>query len=306
MGTQNRVISTLSVIVPVARMSGRLLNLSKWLQELELILITTDIPCEIILIHDIQDENTSGELKLLINKFSKIKIIFNEGFYGSPGLARNAGIEIASGEWLTFWDSDDIPQVEDFYLMVQVADGSKSECAVGGFTAIHETTRESKSHLLSKNYLKEIAINPGIWRFAFKRNELKGLWFSSLLMAEDQIFLANFNIPDRRIEIFSKSVYNYFIGENFHLTKNKESLKDLPRAIIHSFSLIRDLTNENISFVSILLSRQLITALRTSKYSERLEVIRILFQGLSYAGKRGRKEILFSLWYVFWNRQSIL
>jgi glycosyltransferase involved in cell wall biosynthesis len=242
----------------------------------------------------------------MINILDDSRITFLEDHYGGPGLARNAGMQVATGEWVCFWDSDDSPQVEDFYLMVQVADGSKSECAVGGFTAIHETTRESKSHLLSKNYLKEIAINPGIWRFAFKRNELKGLWFSSLMMAEDQIFLANFNIPDRRIEIFSKSVYNYFIGENFHLTKNKESLKDLPRAIIHSFSLIRDLTNENISFVSILLSRQLITALRTSKYSERLEVIRILFQGLSYAGKRGRKEILFSLWYVFWNRQSIL
>ena len=300
MAGTNSNSTLLTIVTPISQMAGRLQNLQTWLSRLG------NLSVEVVLIHDKKDELTGIALREMIHKLDDSRITFLEGNYGGPGLARNAGMQVATGEWVCFWDSDDIPQVQDFYLMVQTADESKSECAIGGFTAVHDTTGERKLHLLPKDYLNEIAINPGIWRFAFKRNELKGLWFSSLMMAEDQIFLANFNIPDRQIEIFSKSVYHYFIGEDFHLTKSRESLKDLPIAIDHSFSLVRSLTGKNISFVSILLSRQLMTALRTSKYSERLKVIQIFFRGFRGAGKYGRKEILLSLWFVIWNRKSIL
>ena len=300
MAAINSNSTLLTIVTPISQMAGRLQNLQTWLSCLG------NLSVEVILIHDKKDEITGVALRKMIHELDDSRIMFLEGNYGGPGLARNAGIQMATGEWVCFWDSDDIPQVQDFYIMVQAAEASKSECAAGGFTAVHDTNGKRKLHLLSKDYLKEIAINPGIWRFAFKRNELKDLWFSNLMMAEDQVFLANFNIPDRRIEIFSKSVYQYFIGENFHLTKSKESLKDLPRAINHSLSLIRNLTGENISFVSILLSRQLITALRTSEYLARLKVIRIFFLGFGDTGKYGRKKILLSLWFVIWNRKSIL
>jgi len=300
MASTNSNSILLTIVTPISQMAGRLQNLQTWLSHLGKLSI------EVILIHDKKDEITGVALREMIYKLDDSRITFLEGSYGGPGLARNAGMQAATGKWVCFWDSDDIPQVQDFYLMVQAADASNSECAVGGFTAVHDTTGERKSHFLSKDYLKEIAINPGIWRFAFKRNELKGLWFSSLMMAEDQIFLANFNIPDRRIEIFSKSVYHYFIGGDFHLTKSRESLKDLPIAIDHSLSLVRSLTGKNISFVSILLSRQLMTALRTCKYTERLKVIQIFFLGFAGTGKYGRREILLSLWFVIWNRKSIL
>ena len=300
MAAINSNSTLLTIVTHISQMAGRLQNLQTWLSCLG------NLSVEVILIHDKKDEITGVALRKMIHELDDSRIMFLEGNYGGPGLARNAGIQIATGEWVCFWDSDDIPQVQDFYIMVQAAEASKSECAAGGFTAVHDTNGKRKLHLLSKDYLKEIAINPGIWRFAFKRNELKDLWFSNLMMAEDQVFLANFNIPDRRIEIFSKSVYQYFIGENFHLTKSKESLKDLPRAINHSLSLIRNLTGENISFVSILLSRQLITALRTSEYLARLKVIRIFFLGFGDTGKYGRKKILLSLWFVIWNRKSIL
>jgi glycosyltransferase involved in cell wall biosynthesis len=290
----------LTVVTPVALMAGRLENLKMWMSHLGLLSV------EVILVHDKKDEITGVELRGIVNELEDPRIIILEGEYGGPGLARNAGLNVATGKWVCFWDSDDIPQVEDFYLMVQVAEASESECAVGGFTAVHDTSGAKKSHLLSKNYLEEIAINPGIWRFAFKRSALEGLWFSSLMMAEDQVFLAGFRIPDRRIEIFAKSVYQYFIGENYHLTNSKESLKDLPRAIGHTMSLIHTLTAGNIYFVSILLSRQVITAVRTGNIANRFDALGIFFLGLGKAGGKKRREMLKSLWFVLWNRESIL
>jgi len=258
------------------------------------------------LIHDKKDEQTGIELREIVKKFNDSKVIMIEGMYGGPGLARNAGLALAKGEWVCFWDSDDLPEVEDFFRMVKVADLSGAECAVGGFTTVHDVTGKSKSHALTEKYLDEIAINPGIWRFAFKRSALEGFYFSNLLMAEDQLFLASFRIPSRKIEIYSKSVYQYFVGENFHLTRRKEALSDLPNAIKISFSLITSLSDKDLRFASILLSRQVISAIRTGSSSSRLQVMVIFLTGIRNINRNLRKEILRNMFFVLWNRESIL
>ena len=290
----------LTVITPIAGMAGRLDKLESWLIE------ASSLPIEIILVHDIQDEQTGKELKSIANNARNESIKLIEGTFGGPGLARNAGIELAKGEWVSFWDSDDFPQVEDFYNMVVSAAASSAECAVGGFTAVHDVTGKNKSHTLTENYLDEIAINPGIWRFAFKRSAVKDILFSSLKMAEDQLFLAKFGIPSRRVEISSQSIYQYFLGENFHLTRSKAALRDLPVAVSNSFSIIEKLSKVNVRFASILLSRQIITALRTGNITTRLQVLKILISGSRSVARGYRKEILKSLWFVIWNRESIL
>jgi glycosyltransferase involved in cell wall biosynthesis len=290
----------LTIVTPVALMAGRLQNLQKWIATIGVLSV------EVILIHDKKDEQTGIELREIVQKFDDSKVVMIEGMYGGPGLARNAGLAVARGEWVCFWDSDDLPQVKDFFRMVEAAAASGSECAVGGFTAVHDVTGESKVHQLSDQYLDQIALNPGIWRFVFKRSTLEGLPFPSLLMAEDQLFLANFGIPSRNIEVYPKSVYQYFVGENFHLTRSKDALSDLPTAVGYSFAIIRKLTRENVRFASILLSRQMITAVRTGGWETRLQVSRIFLSGLKNISVSLRLEILKCMWFVIWNRESII
>ena len=300
MASENLESIQLTIVTPVALMAGRLQNLQKWIGTIDALSV------EVILIHDKKDEQTGIELRKIIKKFNDSKVIIIEGMYGGPGLARNAGLALAKGEWVCFWDSDDLPQVEDFFRMVIVADLSGAECAVGGFTTVHDVTGKSKSHALTEKYLDEIAINPGIWRFAFKRSTLGGLNFSNLLMAEDQLFLASFRIPSRKIEIYSKSVYQYFVGENFHLTRRKEALSDLPNAIKISFGLITSLSDKDLRFASILLCRQVISAMRTGSSSSRLQVMVIFLTGIWKIKRNSRKEILRTMFFVIWNRESIL
>ena len=300
MASENLKTIQLTIVTPVALMAGRLQNLQKWIATIDALSV------EVILIHDKKDEHTGIELRKIVQKFNDSKVIIIEGMYGGPGLARNAGLALAKGEWICFWDSDDLPEVEEFFRMVKVADLSGAECAVGGFTTVHDVTGKSKSHALTEKYLDEIAINPGIWRFAFKRSTLEGLNFSNLLMAEDQLFLASFRIPSRKIEIYSKSVYQYFVGENFHLTRRKEALSDLPNAIKISFGLITSLSDKDLRFASILLSRQVISAMRTGSSSSRLQVMVIFLIGIWKINRNTRKEILRTIFFVIWNRESIL
>ena len=273
MGTQNRVISTLSVIVPVARMSGRLLNLSKWLQELELILITTDIPCEIILIHDIQDENTSGELKLLINKFSKINIIFKEGFYGSPGLARNAGIEIASGEWLTFWDSDDIPQIESVLKSIRDNIKFNMDCLIGNYSIVNDLTGIKTSNQHIDNFKIQITKSPGIWRFVFNRSTIGELRFEDLRIAEDQLFLMKYFKTNTKYIRSNEVFYEYFIGNLYHQTSNQSARNDLYHAINYSFNYISNIPSIDVDLATALIMQQFLSGLKYAQLIFKLKII---------------------------------
>ena len=292
--------SLLTIVTPIGSMAGRLQNIRSWLTSLD------DLPLEVILIHDKKDEKTEPELREMINELADPRISLKIGIYGGPGQARNAGLIEAKSEWVCFWDSDDIPHVKDFFKMVEAASASGAECALGGFTAVHDLSGVRKEHKLSTNHLDQIAINPGIWRFAFKRSAIEGLKFPSLLMAEDQLFLAKFGIPSRKIEICPKSVYQYFVGDDFHLTKRKSALSDLPTAINGTFAILQTLNQVNIRFAAILLSRQTITALRTGSLEVRFQVIKIVASGLQRSTKRLRIEILMCMWFAIFNRESIL
>lgn len=273
METQKRVISTLSVIVPVTKMAGRLLNLSKWLQELELLLTTSDISCEIILIHDIQDENTSGELKLLVSKFSEINIIFKEGFYGSPGLARNAGIEIASGEWFTFWDSDDIPQIES--VLKSIRDNIKfdMDCLVGNYSIVNELTGIKTSNQHIDNFTIQITKLPGIWRFVFNRRTIGKLRFENLRIAEDQLFLMKYFKKSTKYIRSDEVFYEYFIGNFHHQTSNQSARNDLYHAINYSFKYISNIPSIDVDLATALIMQQFLSGLKYAQLIFKLKII---------------------------------
>lgn len=62
---------------------------------------------EWIIVDDLSKDGTRDYLKTLQNKDSRIKCVFLEQNSGS-GIARNKAIELASGTYLAFLDSDDI------------------------------------------------------------------------------------------------------------------------------------------------------------------------------------------------------
>ena len=290
----------LTVVTPIARMAGRLENLRSWITNLE------DLSIEVILVHDKQDQRTGSELASLALVLNDSRVVIIEGEFGGPGIARNIGLEAAHGDWVCFWDSDDIPQIDEFFAMLHNANVLKVECVVGGFTAQHDVTHARKVHLLTLNYLNEIALNPGIWRFAFKRTTLDNLRFSKLLMAEDQIFLANLGISDRKIHIHPKSVYTYFTGENFHSTRRKEALADLPKAIDLTLEILQEPFNKNTDFVTMLLSRQILTAIKKCEFQLKMKVIKSCSLELLSFPRIVFKSFLKSTWLVLLSRNSIL
>ena len=62
---------------------------------------------EVIVSDDGSSDNTVEVVKAVFDKYGhrENKILINS--HGGPGVARNKGIEIASGQWIAFLDSDD-------------------------------------------------------------------------------------------------------------------------------------------------------------------------------------------------------
>jgi glycosyltransferase involved in cell wall biosynthesis len=198
----------LSAVVPITRMSGKLENLESSINSSAL------FPIEIILVHDIQDNLTQAELESLVRKFPHVFIKLLVGEFGNPGDTRNLGIQEATGDWICFWDSDDLPFVKNYIEMINSASKQKAEVAVGLIRTINVSTGESTVHNFQEDTRTiplEFGRIPGFTRFAFRNHIVKRVKFPSTILGEDQVFLARTNFLDKPIYFFQQIVYDYII-----------------------------------------------------------------------------------------------
>ncbi len=280
----------LTVVVPVHGMSGKLQNLESWISDA----VESDI--EVIIVEDIDDSSTTMELENLVKKFSPNKIKLISGKYGSPGAARNAGKAIATGKWITFWDSDDvgIPKIVTSYLFA-----NETRKAGQMFVFSYTTYDWSSGLQLSENpvspesqTLDQIAKNPGIWRIIFPTEIAKDIDFPSYKMAEDQIFLATVGLKNPTINYIDQVVYRYFKNVPNQLTTSKIAISDL-KLSTQKMAEICEISGLN-RFNYELFLRQSVTGVIRSPITDKLEFIvgivkflirKPFFSKLSIAGR---------------------
>lgn len=242
----------LSAIVPVTRMSGRLDKLERWLTQAE------GLPIEIIIIHDIQDENTSLELRRVIGRHKNLEIIFREGQFGSPGAARNAGLILDLKKWVVFWDSDDLPRVRQVMEVIEEARPT-DEVLIGNYSINTAGKSINKYH---SNNLDVVALNPGLWRMVFRSELMRHMRFEPIKMGEDQIFLVKLNLQDRKVHFAEDIFYNYYVGHPAQLTSNAIERKNLSLPLIELMKLIDENSNLRNSFSEIVKIRLFLTLIK--------------------------------------------
>ncbi len=114
----------LSVIIPVY-------NAEKFLSRcIESIINQTFLNMEIILVNDGSTDNSLTICREYAEKDGRIKVIDkkNEG----SGPTRNMGIEVASGEYLAFPDSDDRMELDAYERCVEIIEESNADLLVFG------------------------------------------------------------------------------------------------------------------------------------------------------------------------------
>lgn len=244
----------LSCVVPVTKMAGELGILKSWVKK------SWNFNLEIVIVHDVQDSKTGIELDELIQTQNKQKIKFIEKAVGSPGLARNLGLNEATGRWITFWDCDDLPNVEE--VMKSIDENPNCEIIVGRYKIHDKVSGIETSSLISRLNYRGIGENPGLWRMVFRKDVLEGVKFNSIRMAEDQIFLSKLNLKNRQVAFTERFLYTYFTGRKAQLTQSVINIHDLLIAFDHLLLSHRKFENEKKSLSLMMAARILLTLVK--------------------------------------------
>ena len=235
-------------------MAGRLQNLKDWLNSA----VGTEI--KIVLVHDVQDSDTSKELNEFVDSIASNRILFIEKYFGSPGLARNVGLEVVDTEWCCFWDSDDIPNVEK-----TIANIYNSKPGTGVIISNFKTESDRKSTVIEHNSsLDQVALNPGIWRMVFKTAAIKGEKFLDLRMGEDQIFLLDIDITHQKIEFSNEITYSYVTEQAGQLT-NQAGLNSLSALSVIQKSMLNSYYKST-RFLAIVYMRLFLSSIKRLRF----------------------------------------
>jgi glycosyltransferase involved in cell wall biosynthesis len=249
----------LTVIVPITRMAGRLQKLQSWISSPEAYQL------HIVLIHDINDSQTGMELSQIVNQLKRQDIILIEGKFGSPGNARNAGLPHIRTPWVSFWDSDDMPEVTKFLAMVEKANLSGGNISVGNFS-VYEDSSGNKIGVneILPNWEFSIALNPGIWRFTFKSKIISEIKFTNYRVGEDQLFILETLQLGFVPIIYPETVYNYYVGDPWHQTTNQTYLFDLIEVL--KIVIMKLKVGPRKTFAEVIAFRMILTLLRRGHF----------------------------------------
>ena len=145
-GTSENV--KVSVVVPVY-------NVADFLQQcLESILTQSHRNIEVILINDGSTDKSGDIANMFAKKDARIRVIHkqNEGV----SIARNVGMEIATGEYICFADSDDYlePDYVEYLLNLAVANDAEIALTTKMFTTFYKTPQieSDQPHVCSGEY----------------------------------------------------------------------------------------------------------------------------------------------------------
>jgi len=242
----------LSVVIPISRMAGRLQNLEKSLNS------CINGAIEILIVHDVQDEDTENDLRNLKERYPSESVKLEFGKWGNPGEARNLGLTMSSGEWIIFWDADDIGYASQVIDAINEADANESYI-VGQFDTLDYRENKIIHFSAETQNLNMLAMNPGLWRIAMRREKVRMNKFLPLRMAEDQIFIAELAMTDSNTKFSEKKFYTYCRNFPNQLTSQQPALLDLRNAITATREVARSNWTMSNDLSVIMLFRQRLT-----------------------------------------------
>lgn len=184
---------------------------------LDSILQGSVLPSEILLIDDGSSDNSPDIAKDYASRCSLIKYIKKE--HGGVSAARNLGIEMATGDFISFLDADDYIEKTMYEQMLDSISDNVDGCFCGYFTEKDGISTEyfaSHEFLDSKDLLKAMFTDDNVRGFLvtrlFKADLIKTYKFNTnISMCEDLLFqttLLTAN-PNLRFACVRAPLYHY-------------------------------------------------------------------------------------------------
>lgn len=192
---------------------------------------------EIIMVDDGSPDNCPSMCDQYAKVDSRVKVIHKQN--AGLGFARNSGLEVATGDYVAFVDSDDFVSVTAFENLLKVAVEENADYVMCGYKSMRNDYCVSEHRDIDQKIVMEapdcynvlrgmIGIDPdseysyrhnyAVWHGIYKNSVLveNGVRFCSErdLISEDLIFHLSFIPLCQRIVLIPDLLYNYCLNEN--------------------------------------------------------------------------------------------
>lgn len=193
------------------------------------------------------DDGSTDSSSLLCRTFEKQDKRFHYFYKKNGGVssARNLGLKMAQGIWITFIDSDDFVLKEHLSILDDPKVSSCDFVTTGTFSVENYTSPPpslEKSHIITK-VKGNTAITNGYFRNPVQYNNLLFSVFNKCFLAsivkgrkmefpenvslgEDQIFINNYLVHKTQWLIDNAPTYGQFLGSSDGLSFQKRSIKN--------------------------------------------------------------------------------
>ena len=182
----------LSIIVPVYKVEN-------YLQKcIDSILAQTFTDFELILVEDGSPDGCPALCDAAAAKDARIRVLHQKN--GGLSAARNAGLDVARGEWIGFVDSDDYIAPEMYETLYKAVQSTGADLALCDYAAVDEAgipclppyTGLAQRIFTGRELLKKATntMAQPAWNKLYRRSLLMnaGLWFTREVYNEDQLF----------------------------------------------------------------------------------------------------------------------
>lgn len=200
----------ISVIVPVY-------NVAQYLPQcLDSILNQDHRSLEVIVIDDGSTDGSGAICDEYARRDSRVRVIHQKN--GGAAAAKNAGLRLATGEFLSFVDSDDFLEPDVYGYMLGVLKSHNADAAQFNFRDVYKSHSEDQvlwqgeGVMDSKEYLLRFPKDwtcALLWNKLYRREIYEGVFFEEGHKIDDEYFTYRGFLKECRIVFDDRIIYNY-------------------------------------------------------------------------------------------------
>ena len=187
---------------------------------------------EVIIVDDGSTDNSTNICKNFCSRnlnwnFFKIE-------HSGISKVREYAINYASGEYITFLDSDDF--LEENFLEVSINNINDSDILICSYKLFYEKFKVNnlifhKSGIFNKSYMikkivSDISVKSFLWNKMFKRELFNNIFIPNLSCYEDKIMCIQLFSKIKKCSIIKDKLYNYYKNPKSIMWRTTEKIVD--------------------------------------------------------------------------------
>lgn len=191
---------------------------------------------EIILVNDASTDGTINKLNAFRDCHPDNVIVIDKKVNQGVGMARNSGLEAASGEWIAFMDPDDALKTNSYSHLLSLIDNDNSiDILSFGVNVVSEDDwndlemeKVFHGNMTSKESTNDFMVNRHFATsisYLFKSTLIGDARFPALIFLEDVLFVLPLFLSNSKIGVVEEDAYFYIVRKSS--TTNMLNIKRL-------------------------------------------------------------------------------